>query len=106
MSRKPKSRDVLTKRQREILTIMRDKDEELVYEHGRGYIEYSPISPRTVFALLRLCAIQQDCVESMSAYYYITGTGLKLLNNDTSDLKLLAEEMRPVLEAATRRGAK
>jgi hypothetical protein len=85
-----KSRNVLTKRQREILTIMRDKDEELIYEHGRGFIGWSSVAPRTVFALLRMCAIHSDSMDDV--YYRITGTGVKLLNNDTSDLKLLAEE--------------
>ena len=92
---KPKPHDVLTRRQREILTIMRDKDEDLLYEHGRGFIGQSSVAPRTVFALLRMCAIHSDSMDDV--YYHITGTGLKLLNNDTSDLKLLAEETLKVV---------
>lgn len=54
----------LTKRQREVLTIMRDNrhtdDGELVYERGRGYLGLEPVAPRTLYALLRLCAIDLD----------------------------------------------
>jgi hypothetical protein len=93
-------RDVLTKRQREILTIMRDKNEELIYTSGRGYVGESPVSGRTVFALLRLCAIHADDGE---IYYHITGTGRKLLNNDTSDLDLLAAEFKKLQRRILRR---
>lgn len=82
---------MLTKRQREILTIMRDQDEELVYERGVGYIFESPVAARTVFALLRLCAIslQSDSEPGGFERYRINGTGRKLLEGDASDLDLL-----------------
>lgn len=55
---------MLTKRQREVLTQMRDRrdeeDGELVYERGRGYIGLEPVASRTVYALLRLCAIHLE----------------------------------------------
>ena len=51
----------LTKRQLEVLRIMRDRDEELVYEQGEGWVDDEKIAPRTFFALLRSCAI--SCVE-------------------------------------------
>jgi hypothetical protein len=39
----------------------RDDDEgELVYERGVGYLGLSPVAGRTVFALLRLCAISLE----------------------------------------------
>jgi hypothetical protein len=75
---------ILTKRQREILTVMRDTDEELVYESGRGYLDCSPVAARTVFALLRLCAISLDPYSAKPGEgverYTINGTGRALLD--------------------------
>lgn len=54
---------MLTRRQREILTLMRDgrgDDAELVYERGRGCVGVERVSGRTVFALLRAAAISAD----------------------------------------------
>ena len=75
----------LTPRQREILTIMAahpdDDDGELVYERGVGYIGDEPVAPRTVFALLRACAISADstsCVGGVERYC-INETGRRIL---------------------------
>lgn len=74
----------LTKRQRQILTRMRGSRDnaggELVYEAGVGYLGLERISSRTVFALLRLCAIRStggDC--GRFERYVINETGLALL---------------------------
>ena len=74
----------LTPRQREILTQMAahpDDDEgELVYERGRGFLGNDPVAARTVFALLRLCAIKLDGGEVGGfERYRINETGQALL---------------------------
>jgi len=55
------SRDLLTKRQREILTILADHPDddegEIAYERGMAYLGDTRIAARTVFALIGLCAI-------------------------------------------------
>lgn len=52
---------MLTRRQREILGLMAahpDDDEgELVYEKGDCWLSLERVAPRTLFALLRACAI-------------------------------------------------
>lgn len=58
----------LSKRQREILTAMaahqHDDKGELVYERGAGgYLDLERVAPRTVFALLRLCALRLESGE-------------------------------------------
>jgi len=75
---------LLTARQREVLRTMRDKDEELVYEHGSGYVGNSPVAAQTVFSLLRLCAIKHDpCSAKLGErgveIYTINDTGRRLL---------------------------
>jgi hypothetical protein len=56
----------LTKREAEILTRMRDAPEgdddgELVYDGGRtAWLGLDHVAPRTLFKLLRLCAISAD----------------------------------------------
>ena len=77
----PPRLQMLTKRQREVLTIMRDKDEELVYEKGRGYLGYSPVSPGTVMQLLRLAAIRMEDGAEVGKFerYTINETGRKIL---------------------------
>ena len=75
---------LLTKRQRHVLTLMAtpsfEDDGELVYERGRGYIGVEPVGSRTVFALLRLCAISLTGGEVGSfKRYRINETGRALL---------------------------
>lgn len=54
----------LTKRQLEVLALMesggQDGEDELVYERGVGYVGHRRVSGRTVFALLRACAIRAE----------------------------------------------
>jgi hypothetical protein len=92
MSRKIKQgRNVLSNRQRELLTLMRDTEEELVYEAGCAYVGLVATNKQMVDSLLRLCAIRLEdgCEFGGFERYTINGTGLKLLNGDTSDLELL-----------------
>ena len=55
---------LLTPRQVEILTIMaahpHDDEGELVYERGVAFLDLDRVAARTVFALLRLCAISNE----------------------------------------------
>lgn len=78
---------MLTKRQREILTVMRDTEEELVYERGQGYVGDSPVAARTVFALFRLCAVRNvSDTKGGLERYVINETGTRLLQGDVSAL--------------------
>ena len=72
---------MLTKRQIEILRLMRDQDEELIYERGQGYVDVERVSGRTVFGLLRACAIRADSFNKVGGCerYSINETGLELL---------------------------
>lgn len=75
---------LLTRRQHEILCTMAahpDDDEgELVYERGKGFLGDDPVAARTVFALLRLCAISLEGGEVGGfERYRINETGLGLL---------------------------
>ena len=76
---------MLTERQREVLTIMRDHREddegELLYERGTAYLGHRSISTATVFALLRLCAISMNQYSRVGGLerYTINETGLNLL---------------------------
>jgi hypothetical protein len=75
---------IATKRQLEILKIMRDnkdnEDGELVYESGIGYVGLDRVSSRTVFALLRFCAISLDSVFGEKfERYHINESGEELL---------------------------
>ena len=76
----------LTPRQGEILEIMarhRDTDEgELVYERGAGYLGLSPVAGRTVFALLRICAISPEQGSKVGEFerYRINETGRSYVN--------------------------
>ncbi len=92
----PKRRAVLSDRQRELLTLMRDNEEELVYEAGIAYVGLVSTNKRMVDSLLRLCAIRLEDGFALGGFerYTINGTGLKLLNGDTSDLDLLREAVR------------
>ena len=71
----------LTTRQREILEIMarhQDDDEgELVYERGVAYLGDDRVAARTVFALLRICAISLERDSEVGGFerYRINETG-------------------------------
>ena len=75
----------LTPRQREVLAIMAahpdDDAGELVYERGAGYLDDEPVAPRTVFALLRACAISLDSTSEVGGIerYRINETGRGIL---------------------------
>lgn len=75
----------LSPRQREILAIMkahRDDDEgEIVYERGVAYLGDDRIAARTVFALLRLCAISLESDSQIGRFerYRINETGTEWL---------------------------
>ena len=83
----------LTPRQVAILRQMAahvdDEDGELVYERGVGYLGLERVAPRTVFALLRLCAITSENEPGGVERFHITGTGLQLLRGDLSYLRLI-----------------
>lgn len=70
-----------TKRQLQILRLMRDSDEELVYERGTGYVGIEKVSAGTVFGLLRLCAIRMEAGSEVGGFerYTINSTGRELL---------------------------
>ena len=76
---------MLTERQREILAQMDahpDDDEgELVYERGVAFLGDQPVAARTVFALLRWCAItlESGAVGEGLERYRINETGQELL---------------------------
>ena len=65
----------LSKRQMKTLRVMRDDEEELIFEGDRGYVGNHPIGSGTFHALLRACAIRS----TGGAYYEINETGLKIL---------------------------
>ena len=75
----------LSLQQRSILLKMRDcdgtDDGELVYEHGVGYLGLDRVGGRTVFALLRFCAISLEPFSKIGEVerYRINETGRKLL---------------------------
>lgn len=57
----------LTKRQRAVLCMMADAHRredwskaEFVYENGEGYVGLERVSERTLFALIRACAITRE----------------------------------------------
>lgn len=75
----------LTKRQLEVLRIMRDEEEELVYERGCGYVGDNRISGRTLFALLRCVAISEELGSEPGKFerYSINETGREYLAHYT-----------------------
>ena len=77
----------LTPRQRKVLQIMAadpdGDDGELVYEQGECWLGLERVASRTLFALLRACAISQDG-EGLSGdgkleRYRINETGRRLI---------------------------
>ena len=93
----------MTRRQRQVLERLA-KGEELVYERGVGYVGddcEDPVSGRTVYALLRLCAIKHaaysDTRPGGFERFEITGTGRDLLENEekaTENLRRLFKKAR------------
>lgn len=80
------SHALLTKRMRELLTIMADHPDddagEIVYERGTAYLGDTRIAARTVFALIGLCAISlRSGSHSVGQYerYSINETGRQLI---------------------------
>ena len=75
----------LSKRQRTVLLQMsrlkHEVDGELVYERGLCFLGDERVAPRTLFALLRLCAISlsQDSHVGGFERYTINSTGEGLL---------------------------
>jgi hypothetical protein len=78
----------MTRRQRQILTLMRDNRDndtgELVYDGGRtAYLNLERISPRTLWSLIRLAAISADQFNTVKFQRYtINENGLKLLADE------------------------
>lgn len=75
----------LTKRQLEVLSIMADNEHDdhegvIAYERGNAYIGDTRIAARTVFALIRACAISpiQDGGVDFE-HYQINETGTNIL---------------------------
>ena len=90
----------LTKRQREILTIMRDRqdddedfDGEIVREGRVAYLGYQRVSVRTINELVVLCAISLDQHSTVGRCerYHINETGRRLLDGTMEYPKELAE---------------
>ncbi len=86
MSHNPIPHAPLTKRQREVLQVMAadadGDDGELVYERGEGgWLGLDRVAPRTVFALLRACAISLDGSYGQAGVerYRINETGRQLI---------------------------
>lgn len=86
-SRNPIPHAPLTRRQREVLQVMAadpdGDDGELVYERGEAWLGLDRVAPRTVFALLRACAISLEG-DSMGGdgrleRYRINETGRRLI---------------------------
>ena len=76
----------LTKRQLETLRVMRDEEEELIYDHGVGYVgDTFVVGGRTVFALLRAMAISAESDSEPGEgleRYHINDTGRALLKGE------------------------
>jgi len=73
----------LSKRQREVLTYMRDTrgvDGEVVVEGPRAYFGTTPTNVALVYSLVRLMAIEQDGQYSDFQRYTLTGIGEDLLD--------------------------
>lgn len=69
-----------TKRQIEVLRLMRDKNEDLVYACGSGYVGLHSVGRRVVNGLLRLVAIRADSFNRPSfERYTINETGRAIL---------------------------
>lgn len=73
--------DALGPQALKVLQMMRDLNEELAYECGRGYVgDQRVCGGRTFYALCRACAIS-DTLHRHTIYHRINETGLKLLKD-------------------------
>lgn len=64
----------------EVLTLMRDFDEELVYERGTGYVGMKRVRRSIFIELLRAMALRADSFnKSTFERYTINETGRELL---------------------------
>jgi len=92
----------MTKRQREILDIMAehqdDEDGEIVQDGLLAYIGAIRISARSIWALIRLAAISEDEFRGGCRRYRINETGLRLLSGETTP-----DEMRAFFARARRK---
>lgn len=72
---------MITEAQRNVLTIMRDNDEELIYESGECWVGLDQIAKRDFFALLGLAALRMDQYSTVGKCerYTINQTGRELL---------------------------
>lgn len=79
----------LTKCQLQILRMMRDEEEELVFENGSGYVGLHRVSLRTLLGLLKVAAISMDQFSRIGSFerYSINETGLELLRSVPKDGK-------------------
>jgi hypothetical protein len=93
----------LTARQAHILGIMRDQEEELVYERGEAWIGLERTSRRLAFNLLGLCAVSLDSFDEAGSgkmeHYSISESGLKLL----ADFEAGRESEHPLVAALRNR---
>lgn len=73
---------MLTKRQREVLQMLADDEDcDIAYERGDAWCGDVKIAARTVFALIRMCAISLDGDSRVGQFerYHINETGRRLL---------------------------
>jgi hypothetical protein len=70
-----------------------DDEGELVYERGSAYLGDVPVAPRTVFALIRLCAISEQPFGPIGSVerYRINETGREILEGNYATLRLVLE---------------
>jgi len=71
----------MTARQKEVLTRMRDRGLDLVYERGVGYVGYQRVGASVVMHLIRMSAVSASQGSRVGEFerYRISETGLKLL---------------------------
>lgn len=72
---------MITKRQLQVLRLMRDNDQDFVYERGRsGYVGLERVSKETMLALIRLMAVRLDPYSVIGVFerYTINETGRKI----------------------------
>lgn len=72
-------RSNLTKRQAQILTLMKD-GEEMFVSGVNVWVGEVRTNYKLFLSLLKLCAIRKDCETANAEYWEINETGLRLLN--------------------------
>lgn len=71
----------LTKRQREVLTSLRDDDADLAYSTGGGWwVGDSQTSGRLAHWLISNCLVKADHVKDSMELYFINESGRRLLD--------------------------